>query len=119
MRKTVGSLLLLVSLLVQGKTNEVSQKSSAEVEHAKWIASVIDAASSIQPGMTRKDLFRLFKEEGGLSTRRRRQYVYRECPYIKVDVEFAAVGDLNSSTEAQEDKITKISSPYLQYAIAD
>ena len=43
-------------------------------------------------GMTRADLLKVFTTEGGLSTGLNRTYVYRECQYIKVDVDFEPVG---------------------------
>jgi hypothetical protein len=38
--------------------------------------------------MTRSDLLKVFATEGGLSWSTQRTYVYRQCPYIKVDVKF-------------------------------
>jgi hypothetical protein len=38
-------------------------------EHTKWIDSVMRSVATIKPGMKRKDLFTVFTEEGGLSTR--------------------------------------------------
>jgi hypothetical protein len=59
-------------------------------------------------------------EEGGLSTRKQRTYVLKQCPYIKVDVEFSPVANEKDLLEEMlEDKITKISRPYLQYSITD
>jgi hypothetical protein len=64
--------------------------------------------------MTRGDLLKLFTVEGGLSNRMTRTYVFRECPNIKVDVQFEPVGAPNDLLKEQrEDKITAISRPYL------
>src|SRR6266850_4946318 len=59
--------------------------------HSEWIAQSLREMETIKVGMTRADLLRVFREEGGLSTRTQRQYVYRECLYIKVAVEFEPV----------------------------
>jgi hypothetical protein len=78
--------------------------------------------STIKPGMTRRDLFTVFTEEGGISTRRQKSYVYKRCPYIKVEVEFSpADTDANpdATTENPEDRIVKISRPYLEGAHVD
>lgn len=92
-------------------------------EHTKWIDSVMRSISTIKPGMKRKDIFTVFTGEGGLSTRTQRRYVYKHCPYIKVDVEFSPVGDMDvnpvAATGNLEDRIVKISRPYLEYSIAD
>jgi hypothetical protein len=75
---------------------------------------------TVKPGATRRDLLKVFTDEGGLSTRTHRKYVHKQCPYIKVDVQFAPAGDEgNGFTEMPEDKIITISRPYLEYSIAD
>lgn len=75
--------------------------------HTQWVSNVLLLTITIKPGMTRSDLLRVFTSEGGLSTRTHRTYVLRQCPIIKVDVEFSIAGnDAN-------DKITQISKPYL------
>jgi len=74
--------------------------------------------------MTRGDIMRVFTFEGGLSTRAQRTYVYRQCPYIKVDVEFEveqfrdAQGRI-AGPEANGDVIKRISRPYLAWGVAD
>jgi hypothetical protein len=81
---------------------------------------------SIRPGVTREELMRVFRTEGGLSTGLHRTFVSRECPYFKVDVEFRAVGrpdrDSDGRVTLEEDArdiIVKISRPYLQFSIVD
>lgn len=76
--------------------------------------------------MTRAELLKVFTTEGGLSTGLNRKYVYRECPYIKVDVEFEPVGRPARDTqervtllEADRDVIKNISKPYLEWSILD
>jgi len=70
--------------------------------------------------MTRAELLKVFTTEGGLSTPAWRTFVYRGCPYIKVD------DDLTHSEQKQKmveerptDTISKISKPYLDWTIAD
>lgn len=81
--------------------------------HAQWVNNVLAWTATIKPGMTRSDLLRVFTTEGGLSTRTRRTYVLKQCPTIKVDVEFSISGNEG------DDKITQISKPYLEYGICD
>ena len=60
-------------------------------DHVVWVAEALKRMETVEPGMTRADLLRVFATQGGLSTGLRRTYAYRECPYFKVDVEFEAV----------------------------
>lgn len=97
-----------------------SSESFGTDEHTEWIARSLKEIESVKVGMRRADLLRVFKEEGGISTRIWRRYVYRDCPYIKVDVEFEPVGEPeNKVSQSPRDKITKISKPFLEWSIAD
>ena len=70
--------------------------------------------------MTRGDQLKVFTEEGGISTRAWRRYAYRDCPYIKIDAEFEAVGELdNRPGQNPQDKIVKLSKPFLEWSITD
>ena len=89
-------------------------------EHTEWIAKSLKEIESVKVGMTRLELLRAFKEEGGISTRTWRRYVYRDCPYIKVDAEFEPVGEPeNKLSQSPRDKIIKISKPFLEWSIMD
>lgn len=94
---------------------------SYDVEHTKWISDVLSSIATIKPGMTRRELFGLFAEEGGLSSRKQKTYVYRHCPYIKVNVEFSLVDEMGQDAMAENpgDRIVSISKPYLEFAIMD
>jgi hypothetical protein len=95
-------------------------ESRAADEHTEWIAKSLKEIESVKPGMTRLDLLRVFKEEGGISTRTSRRYIYRDCPYIKVDVQFEPVGEPeNKLNQSPRDKIIKISKPFLEWSIMD
>ena len=112
-------LLLTISIL----SAQSPQKSQS---HTEWMANSLEEMQKIKVGMTREDLLKVFTTEGGLSTDLNRTYVYRECPYIKVDVEFEPVGRPASDTdgrvtlvEANEDVIKNISKPYLAWMVTD
>ena len=99
---------------------------TAEPDHVKWVAASLKRMLTIKPGMTRADLLKMFTTEGGLSTRTKRTYVSRDCPYFKADVEFDPVGQMldeggNEDFVAEEDAdtIKTISVPYLQFSIMD
>jgi hypothetical protein len=89
-------------------------------ERIAWVTASLREMQTIKPGMTRADLLKVFKEEGGLSTRTARRYVYRDCPYFKVDVKFDPVGTPSGKLdETPQDRITHISQPLLEWSIMD
>jgi hypothetical protein len=96
---------------------------SAELtqERTKWIAKALRQIGKIKLGMRRKDLLTTFTNEGGTSYRTKQTYVYIECPYIKVDVHFKAVGGGNhlGLNEHPNDVIESISQPYLAWSVVD
>jgi hypothetical protein len=114
MRIFVGISLLVLWMSV----SHAQQVSAIDEEHTKWIDEVMRTIHTIKPGMTRGDLEKVFVHEGGLSTRSHQKYVYKGCPYIKVDVDLAP-SDEDRWTEKPEDKVVGISRPYLEYTISD
>jgi hypothetical protein len=57
-----------------------------------WVSESLKQMQTIKAGVTRQDLRKVFTTEGGGSTGLWRRYVFPQCPYFKVDVEFEAVG---------------------------
>ena len=106
--------ILCVSAVAQLKSRQPA--SQIDREHTAWLTDVLNAMQSIKVGMTRSDLMKVFTTEGGLSTTSQRTYVYRQCPYIKVDVKFAAS---SRHEELPTDKIVEVSRPYLAWSVMD
>ncbi|HKB66520.1 MAG TPA: hypothetical protein VKC61_11760 [Pyrinomonadaceae bacterium] len=115
------SLAFLAISIVAGLT--VFAQSDAQSHdaktHSEWIAQSLKEMQTIKVGMTMTDLLKVFREEGGLSTRTQRQYVYRECLYIKVAVEFEPVETTAGRSENGKDKIVKISQPFIEWSVLD
>jgi len=114
-RSVVLYLFFLIAIGVSQSQERIAE-SQVDPERTQWVAGVLDAIQTIKVGMTRADLMKVFTVEGGLSTTSQRTYVYPTCPYIKVDVKFAAS---SREQERPSDKITEISRPYLALAIVD
>jgi len=118
--KTLISLLAFGLVTVSVAAILPSSQSRGADEHTAWVEKSLKEIESVKVGMTRLELLKVFTEEGGISTRTWRRYVYRDCPYIKVDVEFEPVGEPeNKLTQSPSDKIVKISKPFLEWSILD
>jgi hypothetical protein len=118
---SIGLLLLVAAMAFAQESVQPGQRGSEiDSEHTKWIDGIMRSILTVKPGATRRDLLRIFAEEGGLSTRTHRTYVYKRCPYIKVDVEFVPVGNEDDGfAEMPGDKILSISRPFLEYSHMD
>lgn len=116
----MNRIVFVIALLIAATSLATKQTTDTDREHTKWIASVMDSINAIKPGMTREDLLKVFTTEGGLSFRLRRTYAFKECPYIKVTVEFETAENPNDGlTEMPGNKIVKVSAPFLQYTVSD
>lgn len=94
-----------------------AHKQEASHDYTAWISECLKHVQSIRPGATRGELLEVLRTEGGESTRFWRTYVYKECPYIKVDIEFKAAGE--GTLENERDVIMKVSKPFLEWSILD
>jgi len=117
--RTILALVCSLTLLV-GATDAPT---CTLADNAHWLADSLKEMETIQSGMTRRDLLKVFRPAGGISRvgSFKGVYVYRDSPFIKVDVEFAAPTGTAASgaPESQEDVITSISRPYLAQAAYD
>ena len=130
--------LFLLSVIVIGGSASVRPTKSANPEpcaqgHEVWLAHLTEKMEAIKPGMTRWDVLKIFRAEGGLPAPmptptglQRSRFVSQDCPIFKIDVEFEPVarGNLvyNLSgflTEDNRDVIVKVSKPYVQFAAAN
>jgi len=103
-----------------------AQPIGLEQDATNWVRDALSEIQTVKVGMSRGQLLSLFTTEGGLATGLKRTYVYRRCPYIKIDVEFEAVGrparDAEGRVtlvESERDVITAISRPYLAWEVTD
>ena len=117
MSQILGTILVgLLSLSAVGQTSNPVLASQGDAEHTVWIADTLRSIHTVKVGQTRADLLKAFTTEGGISTTSQRQYVYRQCPFIKVLVKFAAA---DREKELPTDKIIEISRPYLEWSVMD
>ncbi|HLL70400.1 MAG TPA: hypothetical protein VK363_03145 [Pyrinomonadaceae bacterium] len=127
MRKTLMSVsafavLAFVAALPAREAAEAESRPPQQeaVKHCEWVAKSLREMQTVKAGATRDELLKVFAEDGGISARTQRTYVYRECRYIKVDVEFKfADGAEQGRDEEAADRIVKISRPYLDWSVTD
>ena len=126
----IGRIACLVILVASAVSPSATAKTTAAPpiqaatlqEHVAWVADSLKRMQSIKPGMTRADLLKLFGEDGGLQTGR--IFVFSDCPYFKVSVEWEPTGRVPTGTTLAErmafidglpsDVIKSISKPYVE-----
>ena len=111
---------VILAAISLGQPEQARQASGFDEEHTEWIATALRSMQTIKVGMTRSELMKVFTTEGGLefknATASQRTYVFRKCPYIKVDVKLAIS---SPNEDLPTDKITEISRPYLGWTVTD
>ena len=84
--------ITLVSLLAISALN--GSPLQADDSHDHWLRERYEKAASIKTGMTRADLLKVFRMDGGLQSFLPTRYVLNGSHCIKVDVEFTVPADL-------------------------
>ncbi len=122
----VSFLALALALCVTSRVTANTPPKPKPETHVEWVARSLKQMQTIRPGMTRTDLLKVFHVTGGLSPIPARTFVYRDCPYFKVDVTFTLAHgeqkdatDRRRITESPKDVIKTISRPYLGPDIED
>jgi hypothetical protein len=124
---------LLLSMVVIGGSASLRPTQSASPQpcaqdHEVWLTHLTEKMEAIKPGMTRWDVLKVFRTDGGppiwknvgLPTVLRQTFVSQDSPYFRIDVEFKPVprvdGSLGFLPEDNRDVILRASKPYLQFA---
>src|SRR5271163_987752 len=61
-------------------------------ECCSLVVKAIEAAARVKPNVTRGDIEKEFREDGGLSVAGETVYIYKSCPDIKIRVAFVIEG---------------------------
>ena len=124
---------LLLSIIVIGGSASFRPTQSASPQPCAqdrevWLTQLTAKMETIKPGMTRWDVLKIFRTDGGppirkdvgLPTLLRQTFVSQDSPYFKIDVEFKPFSRdgvyLGSFPADNRDVIVKVSKPYVQSA---
>lgn len=123
----IGRLFVLLSIsviVIGGSSVRSASPEQTAQDHVTWVSHTLEKMETVKPGMTRWDLLKVFRAEGGISTGLRQTFVSQDCPYFKVDVEFKSGAGPDKPgvvmlPQDNRDIIVKVSKPYLQLTIED
>lgn len=126
MRKLTLALAVCLAVLALTASALSVQSPRKPQDHTEWVRKILLEMEQVKAGTSRTEFDKIFVRQGGLSTGLQATYVYRECPYVKVDVRFAAVGRPERDAqgrvtleESDADVVKEISKPYLDWAVMD
>src|ERR1700758_5355430 len=99
---TVRSLLLVICVLLNGPSYARSQPQGVDCRTCTVVERALHDLQGVKVGMARRDLERYFVVAGGMTFRNHTSYVYRDCEYLRIDVDFK-VEDQGASGPSPED----------------
>ncbi|HYV23635.1 MAG TPA: hypothetical protein VE969_00250 [Pyrinomonadaceae bacterium] len=114
----IGIFLIAGLIAVIGARALAPAQNADDKAHQQWLEARYKEAASIQPGMTRAELMKLFIEDGGMQMNPVSRYVLKSCYLIKIEVKFDKPAAY-SSTPNNEMKIVEVSKPYLEHMTLD
>jgi len=82
------------------------------------VEQALASVDNIKPGMTRADIEKNFVMDGGLDFGLTSIYTYKECPLIKIRVDFST-GTPGGGSDSPKDIVKSVSKPYLEYPTKD
>jgi hypothetical protein len=94
----------------------------ADADRAAWVENCLKDFETIKPGMTRGDIEKKLRMDGGLHTPLEVRFVHPACQLFKIDVQFDFKRDAADQGRAiwgKDDKATKVSKPYIERPIGD
>ena len=126
--KRMGMLVALcfVSVLPFWKTP--AQALCTNEQQCEIVVQALQAATKLKPEMHRADLEQEFQPDGGITFFKREgadsflehaRYVYRKCPYVKIDVDVTTSSTNDGPDHSPSDAIKSVSRPYLEYPTMD
>jgi hypothetical protein len=83
------------------------------------IRQALEEASRIKSGMTRREVEKHFKPDGGLQARQETRYLYSKCNYIRIDIDFKVEPPSDRTESSPYDIVVKVLTPYLDNPTAD
>jgi hypothetical protein len=121
--KTLLCLALILSTGLLGAPLTAQPSSPVDLimvdkDLTKQIADILKLCQKVKPGTTYAELLKTFTTEGGISNSKQQTFVYRGCPYIKIDVEFT-LSDPKQNTAEGGPIVSKVSKPYLAWSVMD
>jgi hypothetical protein len=115
-------LCLLLAIFIGVRDTAKAKESmtgSSNNEHHRWLLDRIKEAKSIETGISRTALLKLFDVEAGLQQMLPTRYILKSCPEIHIEVTFDTAGKHTATKRpvaSDEDlAIVSVSPLYLDY----
>ena len=110
----LGILVIVATLVLLARPTTAD----SDLNRNEWISRALREMETIQPGMKRQDVDRVFVDSGAASPPAEGHYNYKDCPYFRVDIDFTVANGADGKPVADPgDAIAKVSRPHLEWPV--
>ena len=109
--------VLFVSLVSHAAAQSPNRKSNPEC--CSIVINALEAVSHIRTGMSRAEVEKVFVVDGGLISKEKTRYSFRDCRAIKVEITFDLKEVRQDAIGSPKDTVSAFSKPYIEYPNAD
>jgi hypothetical protein len=121
-RLIVAVAAILVALSASFSAHGKPPAATPDKGHTAWVEKCLKDFESVKAGMTRHDVDAKWTMDGGIQGVSPVRYAHPACPYFKIDVEFdfkKNAADQNRAITGKDDKVTRVSKPYIERPFLD
>jgi len=97
-------------------------KAETNKDGTVWVQKCLADFQTIKVGMTRSQVESKFTHDGGLYTPGEARFTHPTCPYFKIDVDFdfqRNPTDQGRAIEGKDDKVIRVTKPYIENPATD
>lgn len=106
MRPTIAALILTCTLFALLAPR--SPQRAAGEQNCTIVKEALDDSLHLKVGMTRREVEKNFRLDGGMQFFSSFRYAYSKCEYIKLDIAFKHAVPGNSIVSSPDDTVVKI-----------
>lgn len=119
---TIAICVFVMALISVGLAGDESGEKKVTRDRRIWVAKCLKDFHAIKVGMTRNKIEKRLQLDGGLQGVSPVRFTHPECRYFKIDVEFSFKRnpeDMNRAITSPDDRVTKVSKPYIEVPYSD
>ena len=123
MKRIIGHMIcLLIGICAFAAYGLSPEEFDRLQERNAWLDSCIAEFAKAKVGMTRTEIDSIFSQDGGLHGFQYVRYRNPDCDYFKIDITYAPANPSDSDGRhlpSPNDRVAKISKPYLEHPYSD
>lgn len=117
--KSVAILVLAAVLSISPMAARAGQGPAPGAGACAMVQQALADSRRVAPGVSREEVEKYFKNDGGLQFPPHTRYTYRQCDYIKLEVDFDPAPSPGKDFTSPDDKVKNVSKLFIDYPLKD